>query len=57
MKDYDNIKRCALVIFPNQPFFDWVNSIDPWDSNDEFFKEGEVYLLPDLEEKEQMERC
>ncbi len=52
---FNNVTRTALVLKPKQPFKDWLNSIEPGDSDLELVTEGDVYLLPDYEEKAQME--
>ncbi len=52
---FDNVKRSAMMIKIKKPFIDWLKSIDPIDENDQMLKEGDIYLLPDYEEKKQME--
>ncbi len=53
-EDFKNIKRSALVIKAQQPFIDWLLFHDPQMKVDGDMFEGEVYLLPDYETKEQM---
>ena len=52
---FDNVKRSALILKPKKPFFDWLNSIDANDSELTLHDESSVYLLPDFEEKLQMQ--
>jgi hypothetical protein len=52
---FDNVKRSALVLRPKQAFVDWLQSIEPMDDISNHLKEGDVYLLPDYEEVEEME--
>jgi len=52
---FKNLKRSAIVITPQQPFFDWLLLHDPKMAIDDEMKEGEVYLLPDYETKKGME--
>lgn len=46
-----------MVLTPKRPLYDWVKSIDPKENND-IGPSGEpdVYLLPDFETTEEMER-
>jgi hypothetical protein len=52
---FENVKRCALILKPKKPFFDWLNSIDPIDSELTVHDDSAVYLLPDFEEKSQIQ--
>jgi hypothetical protein len=53
----ENVRRCAIVVSGKKPFFDWLLQQDPMDQDlPEDLKEGEVYLIPDFEEKGQVER-
>lgn len=55
--EFANVKRTALVLKPRQAFWNWVKSIDPeFDRVPLDDNEPDVYLLPDYETKEQMER-
>jgi hypothetical protein len=53
---YDNVRRSALVIKPRKPFIDWLSKIDPEDENIDLSKDTDVYLLPDFEDIEQIEK-
>lgn len=53
---FDNVKRSALLLTPKKPFFDWLSNIDPIDPGLKDTLESSVYLLPDFEEKQQMEK-
>ncbi len=52
----DSILRAAILITPKQPFFDWINSIEPLDRMDDEMYEGELHLVPDYETKEEILR-
>jgi hypothetical protein len=52
---FKNLNRSAVVIKPQQPFINWLKSLDPEIEEDEEMMEGEIYLLPDYETKEEME--
>ena len=61
--EFQNIRRSALVLKPKQPFYDWVKSIRDIPEEMQTDKadieppgEPDVYLLPDYETTEQMER-
>lgn len=54
-EDFKSVKRTAIVITPQQPFFDWVLSYDPEMIINEEVKQGVVYLLPDYETVQQIE--
>lgn len=55
---FQNVRRTALVLTPKQALYDWVNSIEPIDPKElgQIIGEPDVYLLPDFETTEQMER-
>ena len=54
---FQNVRRTALLVKPKQPFFDWLIKIDPEDEIlPEESIEGDLYLLPDFEDRKQMER-
>ena len=52
---FKNPKRSAIVITPQQPFFNWLLAHDPETIVDDEMKKGEVYLLPDFETRHEME--
>ena len=52
---FKNIKRSAIVLTPQQPFFDWLLLHDRATVIDDEMKEGEIYLLPDYETKTAIE--
>ncbi len=49
------LRRSAIVITPQQPFFDWLVSHDPETLIDEEIREGTVYLVPEYETNTRME--
>ena len=52
-----NVRRTALVLRPKKPFYVWLEKMDPEDVDlPEELIEGDVYLLPDFEEKKQIEQ-
>jgi hypothetical protein len=53
---FKNVKRSAIQLTPRQPFFDWLLQYDPAMIISDDQKEGEVYLLPDMETKQQMNK-
>jgi hypothetical protein len=53
---FDNVKRSALVLKPQQPFFDWLITNDPTEKIEDLITESDVYLLPDYETVEEMEK-
>lgn len=53
---FKNIKRSAMVIIPKQPFIDWLKNHDPEMEEYKEITEGEIYLLPDYEAKEEIEK-
>ncbi|MBL7902462.1 MAG: hypothetical protein JNK73_10735 [Bacteroidia bacterium] len=54
---FNNVKRTALVLTAKQPLYDWVISINPkYKVDADAFKDPDVYLLPDFETTDQMER-
>lgn len=53
---FENVVRSALVIRPKKPLIDWVNSHEPGMLEEDVVLEGEVYLLPDFETVEEMEK-
>ena len=52
---FKNLKRSAIVLTPQQPFFEWLLLHDPETVIDDEMREGEIYLLPDYETKTAME--
>lgn len=50
---FETINRDALIIFPKQPLFDWVNYIFPDDKmtcpKPMKHDEGDVYLIPEFD--------
>jgi hypothetical protein len=52
---FDNVKRTALIIKRKQPFLDWLVLYDPNDNKPSLLEESDVYLLPNFDEKSQME--
>lgn len=59
MEDYPLVYRCAIVVKPLQPFWDWLNKIES--SNDqtlaELQQDSNVYLLPDYENAADIEKA
>src|SRR5688572_3091269 len=53
---FSNVRRTALILTPKKPFCDWVKSMYPEDDDSDAFDEHDVYLLPDYETQEEMER-
>jgi hypothetical protein len=53
---FKNINRSAIVLMPKQPFFKWLQQHDPAMNMHHELLEGDVYLLPDFETKEQVEK-
>jgi hypothetical protein len=53
---FDNIDRSALVIKPKKPFTDWLHKIDNDQRLTDIMEDTEIYLLPDFEETQQMEK-
>jgi len=54
--EFINIRRTALVLSPQKPFYDWVKSVSPSAGGDIGpFGGPEVYLLPDFETTDEME--
>ena len=52
---FKSLRRSAIIITPQQPFFDWLLMHDPETVIADEMKEGEVYLLPGYETRQQME--
>lgn len=52
---FKNVKRSAIVLKPNQPFFNWLQQQDPSMVLDDELLQGDIYLLPDFETKAQVE--
>jgi len=58
---FDNVRRTALVLKHKQPFINWLKKLDDDDSEDsnatydELLNDTDVYLLPDFDERKQME--
>lgn len=55
-EDFKNLRRTAIVIKPKKPFFDWVKFLNPLMKEEDWMKEGNIYLLPDYETVEEMEK-
>jgi len=54
---FQYVRRAALLVKPKQPFFDWLIKLDPEDENLlEETIEGDMYLLPDLQGRKEIER-
>jgi hypothetical protein len=58
MSELPSIDRCALMVIPKKPYFDWANSlqntysiIDPGDT-----VEPSSYLLPDFDDEEDVKK-
>jgi hypothetical protein len=59
MDKYETINRTAVVIIPKEPFWDWVNSVEPESTSEltpEIKEEGTVYLFPEFDESEEMDK-
>ena len=55
--DFQNVRRTAILIQPKQPYQDWLLKIDPNNQiPDELLHDNEIYLLPDLEEIDELEK-
>lgn len=50
------MRRSALVLHPKKPPFEWIKRAEPRGQVLEPGLEGDVYLLPDFEEQEDMRR-
>ncbi|MBN2620321.1 hypothetical protein JXB22_04445 [candidate division WOR-3 bacterium] len=47
MEFFDTINRTAIMVIPQQLFYDWLNSIEPGTGDDEMAnKEKDSYNLP-----------
>jgi hypothetical protein len=55
-EDFKNLRRSAIVIKPAQPFLDWLQKHDPEMIIYDDMQQGDIYLLPDLETIEQIEK-
>jgi len=58
MEFFDTINRTAIMVIPQQPFYDWLNSIEPGTGDDEMAnkeKDHTIYLLPDFEDPSQLD--
>lgn len=53
-ENFENVRRSALVLHPRKPFFEGIDRVAPGAITLEL--EGDVYLLPDFEELEDMRR-
>ncbi|MBL7923924.1 MAG: hypothetical protein JNL88_06980, partial [Bacteroidia bacterium] len=53
---FSNVRRTALILTPQKSFYDWVKNLDPSDKDIDPWGEPDVYLLPDFETTEEMER-
>lgn len=53
------VNRCAMIVFPKSPVYDWVNRIfpdDPIEPGDPYdHDEGTVFLIPEIESVEEFE--
>jgi hypothetical protein len=52
--------RSAIVVVPKEPFLNWLHSIDPTSSAitlDDLSEEPTVYLLPECEDDEAVDKC
>lgn len=55
-EDFKCLKRSAIVIIPKEPFFDWLLIHDAEMVIDAEMKTGNIYLLPDYETTQEMEK-
>jgi hypothetical protein len=53
---FENVNRTALVIKPNKPYFDWLKSIEDLPDDPDIYSHNDIYLLPDLEDTDQMQK-
>jgi hypothetical protein len=53
---FENVDRSAMIIIPKKPFHEWLISIEADNLDTESWKESTVYLLPDFELEEDMEK-
>lgn len=55
-EDFKYLKRSAIVLTPNQPFFDWLLTHDAAMVINEEIKAGKIYLLPDYDTTQEIEK-
>jgi hypothetical protein len=55
-EDFKYLKRSAIIITPNQPFFDLLLTHDSAMVIDEDVKAGKIYLLPDYDNTQEIEK-
>jgi len=53
---FENVNRTALVIKPNKPYFDWLNSIENLPDDPDIYSDTDIYLLPDFDDLDQMQK-
>jgi hypothetical protein len=53
---FENVRRSAVIVKKQQPFIDWLLHYDKETIIDEMVLEGDVYLLPDFETTDEMEK-
>jgi hypothetical protein len=53
---FENVNRTALVIKPNKPYFDWINSIEDLPDDPDIYTDNDIYLLPAFEDMDQMQK-
>jgi hypothetical protein len=53
---FENVHRSAVIVKKQQPFLDWLLRYDKEMIIDEMVLEGDVYLLPDFETTDEMEK-
>jgi len=54
MSDYPFLNRCAVIVTPKAPFWDWVKKSGDIDESQlaEVKKESNIYLIPDYESED-----
>jgi hypothetical protein len=53
---FENVNRTALAIKPNKPYIDWLNSIEILPDDPDIYSDNDIYLLPDLEDLDQLQK-
>jgi hypothetical protein len=59
MDVFSLVYRCAIIVKPQKAFLDWVNKIGPMEdmSLSKLQEDSHVYLVPDFEEEDQIEKA
>ena len=54
------VNRSAIIVFPKQPFLDWLHFIDPTSTRvklDDLSREPTIYLVPEFENEQAAAEC